>query len=151
MRSLTARENVGLPLVLEGARPGEIQQQTQAWMERVGLWKRRNHHPYEMSGGEQQRTAIARALIHNPAIVLADEPTGNLDTANGRQVLDLLEEICRERGTTIVLVTHDSVAAARPIGSSTSGTAGSRTPGIRGGTCPARPVSRLRWSGCRRW
>lgn len=112
VRSLTARENVGLPLLLDGTEPAEIQSQTQDWLERVGLWERRDHRPYELSGGEQQRIAIARALIHNPSMLLADEPTGNLDTANGRQILDLLEETCRERGTTTVLVTHDSVAAS---------------------------------------
>lgn len=113
VRSLTARENVGLPLILQGAPAEVIERETLVWLERIGLAERRDHYPYELSGGEQQRIAIARALIHKPAILLADEPTGNLDTANGQQVLDLLEQVCREQGTTIVLVTHDPVAASR--------------------------------------
>lgn len=113
VRSLTARENVGLPLILQGAPASVVERETEVWLKRVGLWDRRDHYPYELSGGEQQRTAVARALVHNPALLLADEPTGNLDSANGLQVLDLLERVCREQGTTVLLVTHDPVAASR--------------------------------------
>jgi putative ABC transport system ATP-binding protein len=113
VRSLTARENVALPLILEGAGEAAVQRESQVWLERVGLWERQKHYPYELSGGEQQRIAVARALIHKPALLLADEPTGNLDTANGRHVLDLLEAMCRQCGTTVVLVTHDAAAASR--------------------------------------
>ena len=84
----------------------------QALLEEVGLTGRAHHYPSQLSGGEQQRVALARALANNPPIVLADEPTGNLDTANGRHIMDLLREVHRSRKTTIVLVTHDAELAA---------------------------------------
>lgn len=109
--SLTARENVRVPLELAGvASPGA---RADALLAEVGLQARGHHYPSQLSGGEQQRVAIARALANDPAILLADEPTGNLDTTTGRQVIDLLIEVNRRRKTTVVLVTHDAELAQR--------------------------------------
>ena len=109
--SLTARENVRVPLELAGVpNPGA---RADALLAEVGLQARGHHYPSQLSGGEQQRIAIARALANNPSILLADEPTGNLDTATGRQVIDLLIDVNRRRKTTVVLVTHDADLAAR--------------------------------------
>jgi putative ABC transport system ATP-binding protein len=102
----TAAENVELPLLLAGAAPGEARRRAEATLERVGLGHRKSHRPNELSGGEQQRVTIARALAGSPAIVWADEPTGNLDTETAHSVMELLRELNRE-GLTIVLVTHD--------------------------------------------
>jgi putative ABC transport system ATP-binding protein len=104
----SAVENVELPLLLGGVRPGAARDRAAAMLERVGLGHRLTHRPAEMSGGEQQRVTIARALVASPAIVWADEPTGNLDSAMAQQVMDLLRELNREEGQTIVLVTHDA-------------------------------------------
>jgi putative ABC transport system ATP-binding protein len=109
--SLTALENVQVPLELTGA--PNPSSRAAALLDEVGLADRRRHYPSQLSGGEQQRVAIARALANNPPILLADEPTGNLDTVTGRHVIDLLAEIHRTRGTTLVLVTHDAELAAR--------------------------------------
>lgn len=110
MPNLSVEENVALPLALAGrsdpARVAEL-------VERVGLGARRAHLPSELSGGEQQRAAIARALAASPELLVADEPTGNLDTETGRRVLELLEELARDEGTTLLLVTHDAELAAR--------------------------------------
>ncbi|HEY8453720.1 MAG TPA: ABC transporter ATP-binding protein [Natronosporangium sp.] len=111
--ALTALENVEVPLVLAGVRPAERRRRAQALLERVGLAERAHHRPDQLSGGEQQRVAIARALVTEPSLVLADEPTGNLDTATGRAVLELLESRCAEAGVAVVLVTHDREVAAR--------------------------------------
>jgi putative ABC transport system ATP-binding protein len=109
--AMTALENVMLPRELAGARdPGEAAQRMLA---RVGLSDRLGHYPRQLSGGEQQRVAIARAFVTRPALLLADEPTGNLDAATGRQVIDLMFELNRERGTTLLLVTHDEALSAR--------------------------------------
>ena len=109
--SLTAWENVRVPLEIAGADdPGS---RADALLLEVGLGPRRHHYPSQLSGGEQQRVAIARALANDPAILLADEPTGNLDSATGHQVIDLLLEVNRRRKTTVVLVTHDPELAAR--------------------------------------
>jgi putative ABC transport system ATP-binding protein len=109
--SLTAWENVRVPLEIAGAPdPGG---RADALLAEVGLEARRHHYPSQLSGGEQQRVAIARALANDPPILLADEPTGNLDTSTGRQVIDLLIEVNRRRATTVVLVTHDAELAAR--------------------------------------
>jgi putative ABC transport system ATP-binding protein len=108
--SLTAYENVAVPMEIAGA--ADVRQRAGALLEEVGLTDRAHHYPSQLSGGEQQRVALARALANNPAIVLADEPTGNLDSATGRHILELLRSIHRARGTTIVLVTHDAELAA---------------------------------------
>jgi len=106
--TLTARENIQVPLELRGedgrARADEL-------LERVGLGDRGHHYPAQLSGGEQQRVAVARAFAHRPKILFADEPTGNLDAANGANVVSLLGELNRELGTTLVLVTHDAELA----------------------------------------
>jgi putative ABC transport system ATP-binding protein len=108
--TLTARENVQVPLELRGqdarARADEL-------LARVGLGDRGHHYPAQLSGGEQQRVALARAFSHHPRLLFADEPTGNLDAATGAAVIDLMAEMNRERGTTLVLVTHDPDLAAR--------------------------------------
>jgi putative ABC transport system ATP-binding protein len=112
--SLTAHENVAVPMEIAGVADAGTQAKTR--LEEVGLTGRSHHYPSQLSGGEQQRVALARALANNPPIVLADEPTGNLDTATGRHIMELLREIHRTRGTTMVLVTHDAdVAAAADV------------------------------------
>ncbi|MFL6714719.1 MAG: ABC transporter ATP-binding protein, partial [Sulfurifustis sp.] len=109
--ALTALENVMLPIELAGIdRP---EQAARALLDRVGLAGRLTHYPTELSGGEQQRVAIARAFALAPEILFADEPTGNLDVATGARVIELLFELNRERGSTLVLVTHDETVAAR--------------------------------------
>jgi putative ABC transport system ATP-binding protein len=109
--TLTAEENVSLPLLLEGHRSAELRDRARAALERVDMGHRARHRPHELSGGEMQRTAIARALVTDPLVVLADEPTGSLDTAMGSKVLELLATINQHAGVTIVLVTHDRFAA----------------------------------------
>ncbi|WP_442772999.1 ABC transporter ATP-binding protein [Paenirhodobacter enshiensis] len=109
--TMTARENVALPLEIAGA--PDAWERAGAELETVGLGHRAGHYPAEMSGGEQQRTALARALVTRPAILLADEPTGNLDQANGAAVMDLMFRLRAEYGTTLVLVTHAPELAAR--------------------------------------
>jgi putative ABC transport system ATP-binding protein len=109
--SLTALENVMLPLEL-AAQP-EARAQAVHWLERVGLAHRLGHYPKHLSGGEQQRVALARAFAPAPRLVLADEPTGNLDAATGHQIIELMFAINAERGTTLILVTHDEEIAAR--------------------------------------
>ncbi|HEY3456255.1 MAG TPA: ABC transporter ATP-binding protein [Bryobacteraceae bacterium] len=104
--TLTAEENVLLPAELSGFN-GQSRERAHALLERVGLADRMGHYPVQLSGGEQQRVALARAFMTRPPILMADEPTGNLDSANGRHVLDLLVELNREESTTLVLVTHD--------------------------------------------
>jgi len=108
----TARDNVALPLVYRGIGRRERRARAAELLERVGLGHRIDHRPNQMSGGEQQRVAIARALVTGPSVLLADEPTGNLDTATGRSVLELLESLNAE-GVAVVLVTHDNEVAAR--------------------------------------
>ncbi|MEV6246743.1 ABC transporter ATP-binding protein [Streptomyces sp. NPDC051742] len=109
----SAVENVELPLLLVGTRPREARRRALDMLDRVGLGHRVEHRPSEMSGGEQQRVTIARALAGRPAIVWADEPTGNLDSAMADQVMDLLCELNQDEDQTIVLVTHDSAIGAR--------------------------------------
>ena len=111
--TLTARENVALPLLLDGLQGGEIEGRVARGLQRVGLTHRAEHWPHELSGGEQQRVAIARAIVAEPRVVLADEPTGNLDSMAGGAVLDLLEELNRDHGQTIVLATHSQEAVRR--------------------------------------
>jgi putative ABC transport system ATP-binding protein len=109
--TLTALENVMVPLELAGR--ADAESAARALLARVGLDRRGAHYPAQLSGGEQQRVALARALARGPELVLADEPTGNLDAATGRQVIELLVELHREREATLVLVTHDPAVAGR--------------------------------------
>ena len=109
--TMTALENVAVPLELAGE--PDVDRRARAELAAVGLAERVDHYPAQLSGGEQQRVALARARAPNPAILVADEPTGNLDEATGRQVIDLLFAGHRERGTTLVLVTHDAALAQR--------------------------------------
>jgi len=108
---LTAAENVGLPLLLEGLPFSEIKPKAIKLLEQVGLGERTEHRPEQLSGGEMQRVAIARALVTNPAVLLADEPTGNLDSHTSEEIFMLLKSL-HDQGQTIVMVTHDSRAAA---------------------------------------
>jgi putative ABC transport system ATP-binding protein len=109
----TSLENVALPLRLEGVRAAEAQSRALETLALVGLADRTNHLPSQISGGEQQRVAVARALITRPAIILADEPTGNLDSANGERLISMLRSLVDEHGQTVVLVTHDHAVADR--------------------------------------
>jgi len=111
--TLTALENVLVPLELKGNGQRADVERARALLERVGLGERLDHYPAQLSGGEQQRVALARAFANEPAVLFADEPTGNLDAENGAAVADLLVELNRERRTTLVLVTHDPKLAAR--------------------------------------
>ena len=109
--SLNALENVMLPLELAGAKASAAT--ARDWLERVGLAHRLKHYPKHLSGGEQQRVALARAFAPSPRLVLADEPTGNLDAATGQQIIDLMFDLNARQGTTLILVTHDEAIAAR--------------------------------------
>ncbi len=109
--AMTALENVMLPLELSGA--DDVTATARAMLKRVGLGERLTHYPKQLSGGEQQRVAIARAFVTRPSLLLADEPTGNLDVATGAGVIDLMFELNRERGTTLILVTHDTALSQR--------------------------------------
>jgi putative ABC transport system ATP-binding protein len=109
----TAVDNVSLPLIYRGLRRSERRKRAAAMLERVGLGHRLGHLPNQLSGGEQQRVAIARALVTEPAVLLADEPTGNLDSVAGQSVLALLEELNVERQVALAIVTHDREVAAR--------------------------------------
>ena len=109
---LSALENVALPLVYAGFSREERLEKAKKVLESVGLGDRMYHKPNELSGGQRQRVAVARALVNDPAIILADEPTGNLDSANGRHILDLLLEVKTRRHVTLVMVTHDPAIAA---------------------------------------
>jgi putative ABC transport system ATP-binding protein len=108
---MTALENVALPL--EFANRGDAFELAEAALNRVGLGHRIGHYPAQLSGGEQQRVAVARAFVTRPKLLLADEPTGNLDGTTGKQVMDLLFELARADGTTLILITHDMALAAR--------------------------------------
>ncbi len=111
--TLTAVENVALPLLLKGVGGGEAREQAWRQLEAVGVGQRGGHWPHQLSGGEQQRVAIARAIVHGPPIILADEPTGNLDSKAGTEVLDLLAWLVMAQGRTLLLATHSRTAAAR--------------------------------------
>ncbi|MCH8922868.1 MAG: ATP-binding cassette domain-containing protein, partial [Planctomycetes bacterium] len=111
--SRTALQNVELPMVFAGRLPKDRREASRRSLERVGLANRQNHRPGELSGGEQQRVAIARALANDPKILLADEPTGNLDTGTSEEIIQLLLDHVQRHGTTFILVTHDEQLAAR--------------------------------------
>jgi putative ABC transport system ATP-binding protein len=106
--NITIFENIQMPLLLNGSKD---ERKVLEYINRIGLRGKENHHPYQLSGGEQQRVAIARALIHNPPIILADEPTGSLDTDNGKIIMDLIKQIESEEKKTVILVTHESYVA----------------------------------------
>jgi len=108
--SLTAMENIAVPMEIAGV--ADARRRAEALLDEVGLTGRAHHYPSQLSGGEQQRVALARALANDPPLVLADEPTGNLDTANGRHIMELLRTIHSARQTTVVLVTHDAELAS---------------------------------------
>ena len=109
--SMSVTENVELPLLLRGDAPTGVRSAAMAMLDEVGMAHRASHFPHQLSGGEMQRAAIARALIHTPSLLLADEPTGNLDSGNASQVLDVIAKIASRRTTTVIMVTHsDSVA-----------------------------------------
>ncbi len=115
--TLTVLENISLPLLLDHRNSSEADRQARELAGRVGLSHRLNHYPQQLSGGEMQRAAIARAVIHRPALLIADEPTGNLDSENGRKILQLLSELNDETGITILMATHsdETAAAAKRI------------------------------------
>jgi putative ABC transport system ATP-binding protein len=110
---LTVLENLEVPLFYRGVPPHERHERAMYLAERVGLGERAHHRPAELSGGQQQRAAIARALINDPLFILADEPTGNLDTATGNVILDLFDELHQKEGKTILIVTHEADVSAR--------------------------------------
>ncbi len=109
---LTALENVALPLVIDGTSEAEANRRAREALARTGMEARRGHRPTELSGGEQQRVAIARAIVMEPSVLLADEPTGNLDSANGHAIMHLLRTVVEEQGQTVLMVTHDMDHAA---------------------------------------
>jgi putative ABC transport system ATP-binding protein len=110
--TLTAEENITLPFLIEGRNPRQYQERLESVLELIGLTERRRHKPDQLSGGEQQRVALARALITQPAVLLADEPTGNLDSKTGMTIMELLRRSCNELEQAIVVVTHDPRAAS---------------------------------------
>ena len=109
----SALENVEMPLIYAGVEKRQRRQRARALLEKFGLADRLHHLPSQLSGGQQQRVAIARALVNRPAILLADEPTGNLDTASGEEVMDILEDLNRHEGGTVIVITHEHEVAAR--------------------------------------
>jgi len=109
----SALENVEMPLIYAGVDKRERRQRATVLLKKFGLADRLYHQPSQLSGGQQQRVAIARALVNSPAILLADEPTGNLDTASGEEVMDILEDLNRHEGATVIVITHEHEVAAR--------------------------------------
>jgi putative ABC transport system ATP-binding protein len=110
--TLTAEENIALPLMLEGRKPCEVKMKVEELLHRLGMTARRDHRPDALSGGEQQRVAIGRALVSEPAVILADEPTGNLDSTNSKAVCELLRDLSMIHNKTIIMVTHEPSVAA---------------------------------------
>lgn len=110
--TLTLSENVALPLTLDGYKGPQVQRKVKDLLEYLGLGEVMSRYPYEVSGGQQQRTAVARAVIHEPKLILADEPTGNMDSGSATDLLELFQRINREKGATLLLVTHDPFAAS---------------------------------------
>lgn len=110
--SMSVAENVEMPLLLRGDPPSKVREAALEMLDQVGMTYRVNHFPHQLSGGEMQRAAIARALIHSPSLLLADEPTGNLDSGNASQVLEVIAKIASRRTTTVIMVTHSSTVAA---------------------------------------
>ncbi|CAM3952298.1 ABC transporter ATP-binding protein [Alicyclobacillus pomorum] len=110
--SLTAAENVALPLALDGKRGVAVRNKVLDTLKFLGMEANADKYPYEMSGGQQQRVAVARAVVHNPALILADEPTGNLDSASAKALLEIFQRLNQEHGSTILMVTHDPFAAS---------------------------------------
>ncbi len=111
--TLTIADNIALPCLLAGMKDSEAERRARALAERVGIAHRLSHYPQQISGGEMQRAAIARALVHQPALLVADEPTGNLDSENGANVLALIGELNKELGVTVLLATHSADVAGR--------------------------------------
>ncbi|HEX2996911.1 MAG TPA: ABC transporter ATP-binding protein [Anaerolineales bacterium] len=109
---LNALENAALPITLDGVKPAEAQKQASEWLKRFGLSDRMSSRPDQLSGGQQQRVAIARALAAEPSLILADEPTGNLDTRSGDEIASLLRDVAKKYGRTVIMVTHDPRIAA---------------------------------------
>lgn len=109
--TLTARENVALPLNLANNAAGHVETRVNELLERVGMTDRKNHRAMDLSGGEMQRVAIARALVHRPSILIADEPTGNLDSRRGEEILDLIRLLSKDEGSTVLMATHSAEAA----------------------------------------
>jgi len=107
LSKLTALENVGVPLVYRGESSGNIKKRSMEFLEKVGMAERADHKPNQLSGGQQQRVAIARALVGEPALILADEPTGALDTRVGEEIMELFKKVNKEEGITIIIITHD--------------------------------------------
>ena len=112
IQKLTAEENVELPLIYQGVKKAEREEKVMAALEMVNLTKRTNHYPTELSGGQQQRVAIARAIVTSPSLILADEPTGNLDSSTSQEIMDIFLDL-NNKGNTIVLITHDNEVAER--------------------------------------
>ena len=143
--TLTLADNIALPRLLAGVPPQQAEASAAAMADRVGIGHRLRHYPAQVSGGEMQRAAIARALAHRPALLIADEPTGNLDSENGARVLALLQELNRETGVTILLATHAqevTAAASRVIRMRDGRIEGESTP-----DGPPRPVGRAEEAG----
>lgn len=111
MPTMNVLENVSVPLLLAGEKAGRAREKALSLIEQAGLADRATHFPHQLSGGQMQRTAIARALVHDPRIVLADEPTGNLDTRHAGQTMELLQKIASQRGATLIVVTHSEEIA----------------------------------------